>query len=168
MEIVRAGRAILFRESAHAKPHLWFILTDPDGNPPRVVAVMLRTAQRFTDETVVLHSGAASVVHPRLHSPVADCRRDLKGIPRWSLFPSARDVSRAAHPGAHRSYEATVYGQRDTAVLSPPVSDRRGIIEDGVTLRYPPYSTLPCPARSGTHGLKHPASSGGVSRPAQA
>lgn len=46
---------LLFRERPHAKPHLWFILTDPEGDPPSVVAVMVRTHVRFTDPTVVLN-----------------------------------------------------------------------------------------------------------------
>jgi hypothetical protein len=88
VEFVRAGRAILFRESAHAKPHLWFILTDPGGNPPRVVAVMLRTAQRFTDDTVVLHPGDHPFVrHPSsIHYSTA----------RWLTVDA---IARAFHDG---------------------------------------------------------------------
>ena len=63
MELVRAGRALLLRESPDAKPHLWFVITDPEGTPPRVIAVMLRTAQHFTDPTVVLAPGD----HPFIH-----------------------------------------------------------------------------------------------------
>jgi len=57
MELVRAGRALLLRETHDAKPHLWFVLTDPDGEPPRIVAVMVRSARRFTDPTLVLTIG---------------------------------------------------------------------------------------------------------------
>jgi hypothetical protein len=57
MELVRAGRALLLRETPDAKPHLWFVLTDPDGIQPRVVAVMVRSARHFTDPTVVLTVG---------------------------------------------------------------------------------------------------------------
>ena len=57
MEVVRAARALLLAEQPQFKPHLWFVVTDPDGVPPRVVAVMLRTATRFTDTTLVLHPG---------------------------------------------------------------------------------------------------------------
>ena len=57
MEIVRAGRALLLREVPQAKPHLWFVLTEPYGTPGRVVAVMLRSARRFTDKTLVLNTG---------------------------------------------------------------------------------------------------------------
>ena len=57
MEVVRAGRSLLFREHPHAKPHLWFILTDPDRDPPSVVAVMVRTHRQFTDPTVILVPG---------------------------------------------------------------------------------------------------------------
>jgi hypothetical protein len=54
---VRSGRALLLAEQPQFKPHLWFVLTDRDGVPPRVVAVMLRTATRFTDTTLVLRPG---------------------------------------------------------------------------------------------------------------
>ena len=57
MDLIRAGRALLFRESPKQTFHLFFILTDPDGSPPRVVAVMVRTATKFTDETVLLEPG---------------------------------------------------------------------------------------------------------------
>lgn len=54
---VYAGQSLYLRARDESKPHLWFVLTDPDGDPARVVAVMLRTATRFTDETVVLQPG---------------------------------------------------------------------------------------------------------------
>ena len=54
MNIIRAGSALLLAEPPLFKPHLWFVLTDPQGQPPRIVAVMLRTVARFTDPTLVL------------------------------------------------------------------------------------------------------------------
>jgi len=54
MNVVGAGRALLLAEAPLYEPHLWFVLTDPEGNPPRVVAVMMRTVTKFTDPTVVL------------------------------------------------------------------------------------------------------------------
>jgi len=57
MNVVRSARALLLAEQPQFKPHLWFVLTDPGGVLPRVVAVMLRTATRFTDATLVLHPG---------------------------------------------------------------------------------------------------------------
>lgn len=54
MNIIRAGSSLLLAEPPLFKPHLWFVLTDPEGKPPRVVAVMVRTVTRFTDPTVVL------------------------------------------------------------------------------------------------------------------
>lgn len=57
MNIIRAGSALLLAEPPHYKPHLWFVLTDPQGKPPRVVAVMVRTVTRFTDPTLVLKAG---------------------------------------------------------------------------------------------------------------
>lgn len=57
MNILGAGRAVLWRPRDEPRFHLWFILTDPAGNPPTVVAVCLRSMRRFADETVVLHPG---------------------------------------------------------------------------------------------------------------
>lgn len=57
MNVIRAGSSLLLAEPPLFKPHLWFVLTDPQGQPPRVVAVMLRTVTRFTDPTVVLKPG---------------------------------------------------------------------------------------------------------------
>ena len=56
MDFVRAGRSILFSEPPLYKPHLWFILTDPDA-ADKVVAVMLRTVKAYTDSTFVLGVG---------------------------------------------------------------------------------------------------------------
>lgn len=57
MNIIRAGSSLLLAEPPLFKPHLWFVLTNPEGKPPRVVAVMVRTVTRFTDPTVVLKPG---------------------------------------------------------------------------------------------------------------
>ena len=57
MDAIRAGTTLLLSESPGVKPHLWFVVTDPEGTPARVVAVMMRSAKRFTDETVVLKRG---------------------------------------------------------------------------------------------------------------
>ena len=65
MDIIHAGSALLFSEEPHTKPHLWFVLTDPDGTPPRVVAVMVRSKKEFTDDTVVLEEGD----HPFVRHP---------------------------------------------------------------------------------------------------
>ena len=57
MDVIQAGRTILLWHEHHDKPHLWVILTDPEGSPPAVVAVMVRTCTRFTDGTVTLRPG---------------------------------------------------------------------------------------------------------------
>jgi hypothetical protein len=57
MDVIRAGTSLLLSESPGVKPHLWFVVTDPEGTPGRVVAVMMRSAKKFTDETVVLEPG---------------------------------------------------------------------------------------------------------------
>jgi hypothetical protein len=65
MEVIRAGRTLLLAEAPHAKQHLWFVLTDPDGDPPQVAAVMLRTVKSFTDDTVTLDVGSHPFVRHR-------------------------------------------------------------------------------------------------------
>ncbi len=57
MDSIGAGRSLYLSERPGANPHLWFVLTDPHGNPPKVVAVMVRTSKTFTDETVLLEKG---------------------------------------------------------------------------------------------------------------
>ncbi len=57
MELIRAGSSIYFSTHEIPNPHLHFILTDPDGNPEEVVAVMVCTAKWHTDKTVVLEPG---------------------------------------------------------------------------------------------------------------
>jgi len=57
MNVIRAGSSLLLAEPPLYKPHLWFVLCDPLGKPPRVIAVMLRTVNRFTDPTLVLKKG---------------------------------------------------------------------------------------------------------------
>ena len=61
MNIIGAGSCILLSEAPLYKPHLWLVLTDPDSQS-RVVAVMLRTATKFTDTTVTLNVGDHSFV----------------------------------------------------------------------------------------------------------
>ena len=52
-----AGDTLLIWEPSFQKAHLWFMLTDEYSEPPRVLAVMLRTRTRFTDDTVLLAPG---------------------------------------------------------------------------------------------------------------
>lgn len=37
--------------------HLWFVLTDPEGTPGKVVGAMLTTKRRYSDPTVTLDVG---------------------------------------------------------------------------------------------------------------
>jgi hypothetical protein len=65
MDLIAAGRTLLLRETPHAKPHLWLVLTNPDGNPEEIVAVMVRTHRAYTDATVVLEPGDHPFIHHR-------------------------------------------------------------------------------------------------------
>lgn len=57
MNPITAGSAILFSEPPLNRPHIWYVLTEPEGKPPAVIAVMMQTVKRHTDETVVLQPG---------------------------------------------------------------------------------------------------------------
>jgi hypothetical protein len=67
MMVLGSGRTLLLSEPPLYNPHLWIILTDPDGKPPEVVAVMLRTVTSFTDQTLVLQPGE----HPFVKHPTS-------------------------------------------------------------------------------------------------
>ena len=57
MNVVGAGRTFLFAPAPHDKPHLWLVLTDPDGDPAEVIAVMVCTVRAHTDPTIILQVG---------------------------------------------------------------------------------------------------------------
>jgi hypothetical protein len=58
MQFIRAGRVILLRDDVPGiKAKAWIVLTDPRGQPARVVAVMLETARGLSDTTVILVPG---------------------------------------------------------------------------------------------------------------
>src|SRR5437867_1530140 len=67
MTVICSGRMLLLSEPPLHRPHLWIVLTDPDGSPPEVVAVMLRTVAGFTDDTLVLQPGD----HPFVKHPTS-------------------------------------------------------------------------------------------------
>ena len=75
MEIIGAGRSLYLTGFGANKPHLWFVLTDPYGNPPEVVVVMLRTPKRFTDDTVILEAGDHPFIVHRSCIHFSDARR---------------------------------------------------------------------------------------------
>ena len=54
---VRTGNSFLVRTAGTTLMHLWFVLTDPDGVPGKVVGAMLTTRRRHSDSTVILTVG---------------------------------------------------------------------------------------------------------------
>lgn len=64
MTDLEAGCTVLLSDAPHYKPHLWVVLATRDE---RVLAVMLRTAKHFTDETLILAPGD----HPFIRHPTA-------------------------------------------------------------------------------------------------
>lgn len=63
MHFFAAGSAVLLITTQQGKPHVWFVLTDPDSEN-KVLAVMLVTRRRHTDETTVLAPGEYSFGDP--------------------------------------------------------------------------------------------------------
>lgn len=65
MSPIYAGQSLYINLIEGPKPHLWFMLTDPSGDSPSVVSVMVRTAKSKTDPTLILDVGA----HPFITQP---------------------------------------------------------------------------------------------------
>jgi hypothetical protein len=57
------GSALLLLNNQYGKPHVWFILTDPDASG-QVLAVMLCTRRRHSDTTTILAPGEYSFGDP--------------------------------------------------------------------------------------------------------
>jgi len=74
MELLKSGRTLLLRRFHEDKGHAWFVLTDPEPDPGRFVAVMLRTPRYFTDETLILELGEHPFIKHRscVHYSTAD------------------------------------------------------------------------------------------------
>jgi len=53
MDIICAGCCLYLFEH-QPPPHLWVVLTNPTGQPPEVLTVMLTTRRAHTDDTVIL------------------------------------------------------------------------------------------------------------------
>lgn len=62
LPVIRAGRTLWLHPWQDFKPHLWLVLTDPEGAVGHFIAVRLRTAREYTDTTVVLQAGDHSFV----------------------------------------------------------------------------------------------------------
>ena len=112
MEMIRAGRSLLLRAPHDTKPHLWFVLTDPTGTPPVIVAVMLRSAKAYTDSTLVLEPGDHPFVRhsSSVHYSSACC------------FPISRTSQAMAHGTCHLVDDmspALLQRARDGLLISP-------------------------------------------------
>ena len=62
---VYAGRTLTFANYAGGVPHLWIVVTEPDGTPPEVVLVSLSSHGPGKDDTVKLGPGD----HPFIWKP---------------------------------------------------------------------------------------------------
>lgn len=69
MHVLGAGSAVLLLNNRNGKPHVWFILTDPDASG-KVLAVMLRTRRRHTDDTVILKVGEYEFGNPNAEGAI--------------------------------------------------------------------------------------------------
>ena len=57
MADIYAGRSIVLPKTSGATPHLWIVLTEPEGYPPEVVIVNLTTRKPDSDTTLTLNAG---------------------------------------------------------------------------------------------------------------
>lgn len=57
MDLIGAGRAVIFTDSFVQTAHLTFILTDPDPETRKLVIVSVMTRRHFSDPTVIINPG---------------------------------------------------------------------------------------------------------------
>jgi|SRR5918999_108226 hypothetical protein len=85
---IYAGRTIELPKTSGGIPHLWIVVTDPEGNPPEVVIVNLTTRQIDSDTTVVLNVGDHRYIRHETVVFYADARfAKTAGIEAISRFP---------------------------------------------------------------------------------
>jgi len=89
MDEIYPGRSILMPKFSGATPHLWIILTEPEGNPPQVVIVNLTTLKPDTeDRTVILNVGDHPFIAHETVVYYVDARlATAQGILQLSKFP---------------------------------------------------------------------------------
>jgi hypothetical protein len=86
---VYAGTTIELPKTSGATPHLWVVLTDPDGNPAQVVIANLTTRKADSDDTVVLNVGDHSYIKHETIVYYADARlATVEGIEKIAQFPN--------------------------------------------------------------------------------
>lgn len=74
MEKVYAGRCIVWQHDPAIQEHLWIVLSDPEGDPPQVVAVNLTQRGNQPDTTVVLNAGDHKFIKKETIVYYADAR----------------------------------------------------------------------------------------------
>jgi len=105
------GDAVWFDEMFEAIPHLYVVVTPPEGSPPRAVIVNLTSQRPNSDTTVILHPGD----HPFIDRPTvvnykqARCasiewlKREIDGKIAWADFPFELDVLKRIQDGILQS-----------------------------------------------------------------
>lgn len=112
----KSGNTILLRKIDQSIPHLWIVLTEPEGDPLQVVIVNLTTKRSGSDETVVLKVGA----HPFIKHETCVNYSDAQIVKVEALM-------RAATSGFFDIPDAM-----DSAVLS---AIQQGLLESPLTPR---------------------------------
>ncbi len=85
---VYAGTTIELPKTSGAAPHLWVVLTDPDGDPPQVVIANLTTRKADSDDTVVLNAADHGYIKHETVVYYADARLvTVEGIAKIAQFP---------------------------------------------------------------------------------
>ena len=126
MNIVGSGRVLLLAEAPLNKPHVWFVLTDPEGDPPRVVAVMVRSARSFTDPTVVLQPGDHPFIRHESSVHFSTARWFKVSAIMRAIESGRCHIQPDIMPELLKRVRVAVHRQRRARLLSRPVLTRKG------------------------------------------
>ena len=75
------GDTFLFHELWEDRHHLWVVVTEPHGTPPRIIIVSFTTLRPHSDTTVTLSPGD----HPFIRHATAVNFKDARPIDREAL-----------------------------------------------------------------------------------
>lgn len=85
---VYAGTTIELPKTSGATPHLWVVLTDPDGDPPQVAIANLTSRKSDSDATVILSVGDHSYIRHETVVYYADARlATVESLEKIAQFP---------------------------------------------------------------------------------
>jgi hypothetical protein len=114
---VYAGRTLTFANYAGGAPHLWIVVTEPDGVPPEVVVVSLSSAAPGKDATVKLGPGD----HPFIWKPTIVFYHDTRLMPVHVIEDEVNNARATFHDDCSENLLETVR----QGLLNSPATPRR-------------------------------------------